>query len=66
MSKTAELCFVAHCFGGLVAMPDRLARWTTELGFFPSIHNSGLDPVLECVTLRRGQEVDRDGRQACT
>lgn len=58
MLKTADLCIVAEGWGGLVPMPNRLARWITDLGFFPFIHKTGLDQVMAYAVFCRWQEVD--------
>lgn len=42
----------------LVLMPDRLACWIDDLGFFHIISKTGFGPVLASIAFHRGQEVD--------
>lgn len=42
----------------LVPMPERLARWITDLGFFAIIYNTGSDPGLAFVASRSGQDFE--------
>lgn len=54
-SKTADPRIVEDDFGVTVPMPDRLAGWIPDLGFFPIVCKTVLDPVLAYVSFSRGK-----------
>lgn len=56
--KKAGLGIVAEGLGLLIPMPDRLARYITDFGFFGIIYKMGFDPVLRYVAFCLGREVD--------
>lgn len=56
MSKTADLCTVAHSLRVLVPMFDRLVSWTDNLGSWPFVRKTRFDIVLSWVVFHREQD----------